>query len=291
MRVFFLGLLPLLLSPPLSWGVEITSIVPAAAPPGTTVTITGGPFRPGSRLLFGPQNVPPGAETEKRLTFTVPLLPEGDYTLSLADPDGRRTPVTLFRVLETVPRIDALSPAFFDSCSIQQGYTVVLTGDFPPQSQLLLDGAIIRADRVGKSEIAFTVPPLKGGMHQVEVAGRNSRKSLPHALFVDQTPRITAVSQGADQVTSYEVVITGENFLFDSTLAVNGTPLKRAVEGEMEQAYTGVRMLGGDDYVRYVDCSTMIYVRHPVTREPQSVTLRVVNPGGEQSPSYVVAIP
>lgn len=285
-------LIALFFAPGPAGAVQIVAVSPPAAPPGSTVTLTGGPFREGMQMLLGDRTVRPEKMNENTLTFSVPSLPEGDYALALRD-GGKEIPVTRFRVLEPIPRIDALLPARLDACSIQQGRSVTLTGAFPSGTRVLLDGAVVPAEKTGETEIIFSLPALKGGAHQVETvtAKQQERKSLPHALFIDSVPRITSVGQGADGVTSYEVVVRGENFLYDSALVVNGTTLKQGVKGEATQNYSALELLGGEDYVRYVDCTTLIYVRHPLTREPSRATLQVVNPGGEQSPVYVVAIP
>ncbi len=186
-----------------------------------------------------------------------------------------------------MPRIDKLVPNTLDACSLQAGRKIVVLGEFPAGSRVLLDGAGVTTEKAGEKEIIFALPLLKGGLHQVAVVGAENRVSFPQALFVDTVPNITSVSQGTDHVTSYEVIVQGENFLFDSMLVVNDTALRpaRAVEPN------SLPPTGGKDHVRYEDCSTLVYIRHPVTREPQNITLRVVNPGGEQSPAFSVEIP
>jgi hypothetical protein len=185
------------------------------------------------------------------------------------------------------PRIDKIVPNTLDACSLQAGRKIAVLGEFPAGMRLLIDGAGITTEKAGEGEIIFTLPLLKGGLHQVAVVGPGNRVSLPEALFIDTVPKITGVSQGADRVTSYEVVVRGENFLFDSALVVNDVALRPARTEEPNS----LPPIGDKDHVRYEDCSTLVYIRHPVTREPQSVTMRVVNPGGEQSPAYVVEIP
>lgn len=270
---------------------EIVSITPAAGAPGQSVNVVGGPFSAATEILFGNQTVRPETVENDALKFTVPPVPEGEYALRLRNGREEEAPAFTFLVSPPTPRLRALAPPTLDACSLLQGERVALSGEFPPHSQVLLDGAVIPADHVEQNEITFLVPPLKTGIHQIVVAGPGDRRSIPHALVVNGVPRIDAVNQGADQVTSYEVVISGENFLYTSVLVANGTPLSQAVEGDVAENYTALNRPGGEDYVRYVDCRSIVYVRHPTTRVPKTVTLQVVNPGGEQSAVHVVVIP
>ena len=269
----------------------ISGMAPASAAPDSQVVVTGGPFTKETRVFFGDLKVIPESIAPHQLTFAVPSLPEGLYVVSVGEEAAQAAgPIFSFQLIELTPRIESTAPTSLDSCSLQQGEAVVLTGEFPPQARVLLDGAVVPADKTGKTEITFTVPALKGGMHQVEVVGHSNRRSLPHSLFVDSVPRIESIGQGEDRVTSYEVVIQGENLLFNSTLVVDGTATNQAA-GDSVPGNSTLERLAGEDYVRYVDCRSLIYVRHPVTRVPHTVTLQVVNPGGEESPVYVAAIP
>jgi hypothetical protein len=281
----------LILLPGAADAADVTGLVPAVAAPGTPVTVMGGPFDEGTRIALGDREIIPGTVAPHRLTFTVPALAEGEYAFSLKGTGAGTAPAFIFRVIEAVPRIESLAPTSLDACSLQEGGSLVLSGEFPVHPRVLLDGAVVPVDKAGKGEIVLSLPPLKGGIHRVEVTGNERNISLPHALSVNSVPRIASVSQGEDHVTSYEVIISGENFLFNSTLVVDGTALNQVADVDSVPAYSALERLGGEDYVRYVDCRTLVYVRHPVTREPKTVTLQVVNPGNEQSPVYVVAIP
>ncbi len=277
---------------PCAAGAVVTGIAPAAAAPGIPVTVIGGPFDQGTRVTLGDREIIPETIAPHQLTFTVPSLAEGEYAFSLRGTGSSSvSQAFIFRVVETTPRIDALSPASLDACSLQEGQNLVLSGEFPPNPRILLDGSVVPAEKSEKNEIVVALPQLKGGIHRVEVAGGDRNRSLPYALSVNSVPKIASVSQGEDHVTSYEVIVHGENLLFNSTLVVNGTALNQVAEVDSVPAYSALERLAGEDYVRYVDCRTMIYVRHPVTREPKTVSLQVVNPGNEQSPVYILAIP
>jgi len=45
------------------------------------------------------------------------------------------------------------------------------------------------------------------------------------------------------------------------------------------------------EFVQVLDCRTLRYLRYPVTREPRSLELQVVNPDGEQSAIFRVTAP
>ncbi|MBE0596516.1 MAG: hypothetical protein IH614_04540, partial [Desulfuromonadales bacterium] len=120
MRILFVLLAIACLPSSAAWALEVTSIAPVAAPPERRVTLTGGPFSADIQLFLGSSRLTPAAVEEKRLFFDVPELPEGEYALVLREPSGARTPATTFRVLELLPRIEALSPTTLDACSLQQ---------------------------------------------------------------------------------------------------------------------------------------------------------------------------
>lgn len=279
----------LLLAPGAAAALQITSVSPSSASPGEAVTLTGGPFAAGIVVRLGETPVRPDRLDKGRLTFTVPALPPGDYLLQVVERRGQ-PPRQIFNLRVTAPQpvITALSPATIDICRIQHGTRLSVSGRFPPGTRILLDGAVVASGSDG--EVSFQLPPLKSGLHQIEAMGPDGRRSLAHPLVIDSAPRIFGIREGADFVTSYEVTIDGENFLFESTLVVNDVPVNPslAVQGREN---IPPELLPGKDSVRYVDCNTLVYLRHPYSREPKAVTLQVVNPGGEQSQVYQVSIP
>ncbi len=284
--LFLLTLLPLRLP-----AQEIASVTPTVVTAGAVVTIAGGPFPSDIRIVLGDQTVLPTQVTEQRLVFTVPPLDSGEYALMLSV-DGRVLPSRFSLRLDVpVPRIESVSPANIDECSAPAERRIAVSGDsFTPAAQLLLDGAAIPVDRLEATEILFTAPPLKGGVHQLQVVNSAERKSLPFALFVNSIPEIWSVEQSSDDVTSYELTIRGKNFLFSSTLIVDGTPANPTFTGGGDQLLVPQQQRRGDS-VRYIDCSTLVYSRYPYSRQLKRVSLQVVNPGGSQSPVYHVSIP
>ena len=266
--------------------LEVTAVSPSTANPGASITLSGGPFAAGDRVLVGDRRVAASALAATRLTFTLPpTLPAGDYSLAL-ERDGTRTPPTfLLRVVQAPPRITLLSPATLDSCTFAGERQIMVSGQhFRPGAQLLLDNAALPVDKFTDSEIVFTLPAVKPGLHHVQVVNLDNQRSLTHALFLSSTPEIIAVQSGADNVVSYELIVQGKNFLADSRLTANGTTVGKDLG--MISADGSVR-----ESMRYVDCTTLIYTRRPFLREARELSLQVINPGGEQSNVYHLTTP
>lgn len=280
----------LLLLPISAAALQITSISPSLVSAGDTVTLTGGPFSAEAQILVGEARLTPQAPVQpNRLTFTVPDLPPGDYMLQVRQQERQSAAFSL-RIVSPPPRIAAIQPDILDSCRVQHGTTVTVSGRFPAGTRLLLNGTVVAAASVAQSEFFFRPPPLPDGMHQIEAVNLEGVRSLPYPLVVEGVPRIHGIQQGQDMVTSYEVIITGENFLYNSTLVVNDEAIN--VPAATEGAPVLPRhMRPRADVVRYIDCNTLVYIRHPHTREPRALTLQVVNPGGLQSQPYQVTLP
>lgn len=284
-----LVLLLILLFPVAAAAQQVTSVSPSSASPGQTVVLTGGSFPPDTRVRLGETSIRPDGVERNRLAFTVPPLPPGDYLLQVVEGKrGRGRQVFTLRVTSPVPEIASVSPSTVDVCRLQQGVRISVAGRFPTGTSILLDGAVVASG--SGSEISFQAPPLRSGVHQIEASGPDGRRSLPHPLVADGVPRILGVEQREENVTSYELVVTGENFLFESTLVVNDIPVNSplAVQGREN---IPPELLPRKDSVRYVDCNTLVLTRHPYSTQPKAVTLQVVNPGGEQSRVYEVTIP
>lgn len=280
------------LSSPSQAAQEIIAVTPATVSAGTLVTISGGPFAPDVRILLGAMEIIPSRPDEQKLVFTVPPLTSGEHAVMLKV-NGRlvATPFTL-RVVEPEPRILGLSPANIDECSTESERRVTVTGEsFSAGAQLLLDGAIVGIDHMDANSIVFTAPALKGGGHHVQVVNPGERKSLAFALFVNNIPEIHAVEQGADEVTFYELTIRGKNFLFNSSLIVDGTPIHQTLTVDGSQIYVSPPPQAKNDFLTYVDCGTLVYTRYPYSRQAKRIALQVVNPGGLPSPVYHVTAP
>jgi hypothetical protein len=271
---------------------EIVSVIPSIVTVGTTVTVSGGPFAPDVRIVVGEREVVPSRPGEQQMVFVVPPLESGEYALMLKS-DGQVSPSPFsLRVVEAEPRIAAVSPGNIDECSSANERRVTVLGEaFSPSAQLLLDGAAIPVENIGETEINFIAPPLDGGLHHVQVVNPGDRKSLAFALFVNSLPEIHSVELGPDAVTHYELTIRGKNFLFNSTLVVDGISINPVLVAGGTQVFMVPAVQPGNDTVRYIDCNTMVYTRHPVSRQAKRVSMQIVNPDGQPSPLFHLTIP
>lgn len=271
---------------------EIVSVTPAVVTVGTVVTVSGGPFTPDMRIVVGEREILPSRPGERQMVFTVPPLMSGDYAVMLKT-DGQvfRSPFSL-HVVEPEPRIVAVSPGNIDECATAAERRITVSGEaFSPGAQVLLDGAVNPVDHVSETEIIFFSPPLKGGLHHVQVVNPGDRKSMTFALFVNSIPEIHSVEQGADEVTFYELTIRGKNFLFNSNLVVDGISINLELVASGTQVFLAPTVQPRNDTVRYIDCNTLIYTRHPTSRQAKRISLQVVNPGGQPSPVYHLTAP
>lgn len=271
---------------------EIVSVTPSTVSVGTIVTISGGPFAPDVRILVGEQEIIPSRPGAQQMVFAVPPLAGGEYGIMLKLNEQVAPTAFSLRVVEPEPRIHSISPANIDECSTEAERRVTVTGQaFSPGAQILLDGAVVAVDHVEESSIVFTTPPLKGGLHHVQVVNPGERKSLAFALFVNNIPEIHSVEQGADEVTFYELTIRGKNFLFNSSLIVDGASINQALVTDGTQVYVAPPPQKKIDSVRYVDCGTLVYTRYPYSRQEKRISLQVVNPGGLPSPVFHITAP
>jgi hypothetical protein len=104
--------------------------------------------------------------------------------------------------------------------------------------------------------------------------------STPLALLIDSRPEISGITPGADFVNYYELSIDGENFLQGSSLVVDG-----------ERISVGTPAPGNRDKLIYMNCTQLIYQRHPADPTSKTLRLQVVNPGNEESPVVTVSTP
>ncbi len=259
---------------------NLAGIYPAIANPGSTVTIIGGPFEKQVQIVFGDRTLRPVRIEEKQLTFMVPQLPEGDYLLFLQAGEQNSERSFFFRVAHPAPSITNLAPSKIEACSTGELRQVVLQGrDLHPGVQVLLDGVAVSASHSGNT-LSFTLPELQPGMHQVQLINPDDKRSLPVSLLVDNLPEIHGVSQGEEYVNFYELLISGKNFSYNSTLVVNGRPITSFYPGSLQV-----------DSIVYRDCNTLIYKRYPPSSQPTQITLQVINPDGKQSTVYYLSAP
>jgi len=259
---------------------RLAGLAPASGGPGSRVTVLGGPFDGSERILFGDRLLAPSRVEPARLTFTVPALPEGEYLLALQSMQGISAATLTFRLILPPPEILSLSPSQIDGCSgFEQRRVTVAGRGLQAGVQLLLNGAALDATRTGDS-LLFNVPDLPAGLHQVQLRNPNGQMSLAVALLVDTTPEIRSVAVGAEFLNHYQLIISGRNFLFNSRLIADGRQVPAVPASSMQV-----------DRLTYVDCNSLIYHRYPVSSQPRTVLLQVLNPDGRESAVFSATIP
>ena len=203
--------------------LQITSVSPSQASPGTLLTITGGPYTQDVRVLVGEETLQPETVSSRSLSVRVPDLPPGHYLLRLIEEDRISPESFSLQILEPTPQITELSPSSIEACNVGGAPEITVRGrGFIQGATLLLDGAGVPSEFHGSESITFAVPSLPAGQHQVLIVNPAGSRSLARGLQVDGTPVIDSIQQGTDNVTSYEVVIQGRNFLGASLVVVDG---------------------------------------------------------------------
>ena len=282
-------------------GLEIISVSPGRVSPGESVTVSGGPFTLGTRVVLGNQVIEPTGLTERSLIFTVPELEEGDYSLQVQH-EGETSPQTfVLGITAADPWIDSLSPANIDTCAPLGDNEVTVQGrHFQPGATLLLDGKTMASSQSGSEAISFTPPPLSSGVYGIQVANPNGGRSIPHSLYVNDIPEIHNVYTEEEFVNYYQLVIEGKNFFFNSTLLINEFPVgvfdrppeQRVIRSQSATSDPDKRPAPSQsDNVRFVDCGTLIYNRYPYSSQPKSVSLKIINPDGKTSSTWDLSIP
>jgi len=265
--------------------LELTAVSPSTVYPGSSVTLSGGPFTEGVMVLVGDLRVSADSVDSRRIVFTVPVLAAGEYALAVEQEGARSLGPFILRVVQAPPRISSLDPAVLDVCGGSDNRTVTVEGsNFSAGATLLFDNAAVDVDRLATSEIVFTLLTVTPGLHQVQVINSDNQKSLPRGFVVKNTPEISDIEVGADRVVEYELLIHGKNFNNNSQVLLNGTTIPRD---------SGVITTTGPnrDAVRYLDCTTLVYLRRPVAREARELEFQIANPGGAQSNIYRITTP
>jgi hypothetical protein len=268
---------------PVTVPVSIVSIIPAQAEPGGRVSLFGSGFGESATVFLGNTEIPVQLSEAKQAEFSVPLqLEAGLYVLYLKRADGTVGRPYNFTVLPLRPVLNSLAPDVINYCAQGREREVTAQGhNFASNAMLLFDGAVIRTLAVYPDAISFSVPQVAGGLHQVVVKNSPDIGSVAMALTIETRPEVTQVTVGNESVNYYELTISGKNFSQGSSLLVDG----QLIGGR-----------GGQDMVDrekliYVDCTKLIYQRHPYSPTTKDFRLQVINPAGESSQSVAVTAP
>ena len=277
--------------------LQLHSVKPATTNSAATVQIYGNGFSTATKVLLGGAEFTPVLIDATQLQLRVPQLDEGEYALQLIDQDRMAVQNLSLRIELPPPQIDSVSPANIDECSTPDERHVTVRGRyFQPDSTLLVNDAERKATVVNDQQINFVAPALDAGSYGVMIGSAAGKFSLPQSLYINNVPKIFNLSVGEDYVNSYQLIITGKNFYPDSRLVIsdNSTPVndlpspERVVASRAKQTFP--RSVPGD-YLNYVDCTTLIYVRYPYSRQERELSLQIVNPDGKSSSPAAISTP
>jgi len=280
--------------------LEITSVTPSRAAPGTRVVMTGGIFSPQSRVYLGEQAVAPLQLLPRQIAFVVPPLPPGSYSLTVQDDVASVLQPFNFEVFAPHPQITALEPGQLDVCSDETERQVRVVGrNFRPGAQLLLNGNALVSRSIDADTLEFRIPDLQAGVYGVEVRNADGTGSLPHSLWIDNTPEITTIERGDEFVNHYEMVIRGKNFFFNSILVIREPDSSGGNTGTRQMTYyahRGAPRAPGNlpeqgESLTYNDCRTLIYLRYPSNFQDKELIVQVINPDGKKTEPYAVTLP
>jgi hypothetical protein len=261
--------------------VNILSIIPAQGEPGGSVTLYGNGFSEGITAYLGNTAIPARVLSAKHLSFEIPKLDPGLYALYLKRNDGTTSNIYNFTLLPLRPLVTGIQPDKISACDSGGARDALISGrNFLEQSMVMFDGAAIGSRFISPEAIAFTVPDVQAGLHQVQVRNPGDAYSTVMALFIDSKPEITSISRGDEYVNYYNLIIDGRNFQQNSSLIVDGN----SVPG------IGAYSAGRDKFV-YVNCNRIIYERYPYDTSPKNIRLQIINANGESSPVIQITAP
>lgn len=263
--------------------VTILSIIPAQAEPGARVMLSGSGFGESASVFLGSVEIPARITAAKQAEFNIPpQLEAGLYALYLKRSDGITGRSYNFNVLPLRPVLGSLQPPQISSCAEGREREVIARGrNFGNASLLFFDGAALASTLLSPESISFIVPAVQGGLHQVQVRNAPENSSAQLNLAIETRPAIDQVTVGDEHVNYYELIISGRNFNQNSSAYVDG----------MQIGGRGGQDMTERERLIYVDCTKLIYQRHPYSPVNKDFRLQIVNPGGEGSQVITVTAP
>jgi hypothetical protein len=153
--------------------------------------------------------------------------------------------------------------------------------NFLESSQLVFDGAVLKSRYASSEALTFGVPHIAGGLHQVVVRNSPENSTVALGLMIETRPEIVQVMIGSQYVNYYELAVVGRNFQQNSSVYVDG----QKIGGH------GGQDLAEREKLIYVDCTRLIYERHPFSPVDKDFRIMVMNPGGEVSQTINVTAP
>lgn len=261
----------------------ILSIIPAQGGPGSKVMMFGSSFGTQANAYLGSVEIPAKITDGRQAEFAIPpQLEPGLYALYLKRSDGSTSRPYNFTILPQRPVLNSLSPDVVSSCAHGTEREVTARGrNFLDSSQIVFDGSVLKSRFVSAEAISFEVPQVSGGLHQVVVRNSPDNATVALGLMIETKPEIVQVMIGAQFVNYYELNIIGRNFQQNSSVYVDG----QKIGGQ------GGQDLAEREKLIYVDCTTLIYQRHPFSPVTKDFRIMVMNPGGEASQIINVTAP
>ena len=266
-------------SRPLPQPPAVLSIIPAQGEPGNSVILSGTGFSENATVWLGTQEIRARLLGAEQLSFELPLLAPGLYALFVKSSNGLTSKTYSFNVLPRKPVVTAITPESITACATEREVTV-RGRNFSEEASVLFDGAAVRSRFSSPEAMTFIVPPVAGGLHNVQIRNADDTTSGPIALLIDARPDVTSVSTGTQGVNYYELNLRGKNFQQGSTVIVDGRRIG-----------TGLANPGDRDRVIYMDCEHLIYQRYPYDTTSKELRLQVVNANGEQSATVTINTP
>jgi hypothetical protein len=270
-------------APAPSTAPAILSIIPAQAEPGSKVMMFGSGFGSQASAYLGSVEIAAKLTEGRQLEFIIPQqLEPGLYALYLKRSDGSVSRPYNFTILPFRPVLQGLSPETISSCSQGAEREVTARGqNFIEKSQLVFDGAVLKSNFLSAEALSFNVPQVTGGLHQVVVRNSPENSTVALGLMIETRPEVAQVSIGNQYVNYYELLIVGKNFQQNSSVYVDG----QKIGGQ------GGQDLAEREKLIYVDCTKLVYQRHPYSQVSKDFHITVMNPGGEASQIINVSAP
>lgn len=273
----YLLLITLLALPRAAATLQLSSLQPTRAVPGEIITLGGSNWPADFQLLLGERVIPFERVSATEVSFQVPNLPTGEYVVGILPADATTRTESRFTlsVAAPIPQIESIAPDQLPVCRNAASEIVIHGRNIGPATQVLLNDGSLAVKSRSSGSIAFLLPQVAAGLQRIQLANPDGQRSLPVNLEVTGQPQIDQLEIGGDQVLSYQIRILGVNFAPRSRLLVNGVEVIN---------HPGL-LKEGDDRVSYLNCSTLLYQRYPLSGQVQDLEFQVQNPDGQVSNS------